>query len=167
MRWILVAILSAALSVGCSAGVTGDVQAVDEALRKICGAFRDGNAAPGVPPGWTASDRRGETSYFKFDDWGRVNVRVLGGNGPTRCAIDLFPGSLEAKPNHDAFYKLVSAFVAERYPDARLDKNREEGPGRGGFLVTYWTAERDYIGFGEFPAQPFIAVVQVTWQWPV
>lgn len=168
MRWIAGAIISATMAAGCSPGQPGDAQAIDEAMREICGAFRDGHSAPLEAEGWTIVSSLQGTSYAKFGNWGRVDVRIRAGNGPTRCMIDLMPASLETKPSSDAIYKVIAAVVAKRYPDARLDMDREEGAGRGGFLVTRWSVENsENIGFAEFPAQPFIPVVQVAWQWPV
>jgi hypothetical protein len=146
-----------------------EVATVSYALKRICSFHLEATGGSGLfavevkSNGWSHRAPGGGVMYEKSKDWGRVRVMSAMQGYASRCTIAITPagaGTVDAEAIRDA----VTAFVAERYPQAKHEKDRAPAGADGKALESLWTQVQWNVRMGEMPeAAAGKPTLQVGW----
>lgn len=169
MRAIFPAIaLLAASAPALAQGAAPEAGALVYGLKRICGWHIEGTSlvdhfkSENKLNGWTERNVGGRMSYDKSGDWGAIKVIYGGTDGRSRCSVAITPADT-ATLDVDAMRAAVASFLAERFPEAKLEKDRAPATANTQVLESVWTVGRFTIRLGEMPAAARRPILQVYW----
>ncbi|MDP3494561.1 MAG: hypothetical protein Q8R82_15730 [Hyphomonadaceae bacterium] len=147
-----------------------EAAALTYALKRICGWHLEGTSASSLfgsevkLNGWTQSARGGGIIYDKSGDWGWIQVLYSTKDYSGRCMVSVTPANA-FEVDVTAMRGAVKAFVSERFPTAKHEKDRLRAETNKDVTESVWTAEsgRWSVQLGEMAPVQNRPILRAVW----